>query len=264
MYARTYYDGKWYSWKKIAFTSDIPTVTNYYWANIPISATSSTTTNPIFNITKTKRINIYGEEVTDYTKGLYFLASDNSFRARLYYNGNEGDGLLGLESRSSNISIMPPSSKCVGIGTTSPSYKLHVNGTLGVSGITTFNINNQWLTPSVLQIGRADTSKGTSKAVIGVTNGNLHIDAYHNNGLYLNYYNKGKIKFGYQTDSYYISEDGSYYSGNSASATKLTSSAGSATLPIYFSDGKPVACTASSLFSNLSNSRNNISITVAG
>ena len=52
--------------------------------------------------------------------------------------------------------------------------------------------------------------------------------------------------------------------GNAASATKLTSSAGNAALPIYFSDGKPVACTASSIFSNLSNDKNNLSITVAG
>ena len=52
--------------------------------------------------------------------------------------------------------------------------------------------------------------------------------------------------------------------GYADSADKLTSSAGSATLPIYFSDGKPVACTASSVFSNLSNSGNNISVTVAG
>ena len=52
--------------------------------------------------------------------------------------------------------------------------------------------------------------------------------------------------------------------GNASTATKLTSSAGNATLPIYFSDGKPVACTASSIFSNLSNSGNNISVTVAG
>ena len=55
-----------------------------------------------------------------------------------------------------------------------------------------------------------------------------------------------------------------YITDNVASATKLTSSAGSASLPIYFSDGKPVACTASSIFSNLSNSGNNISVTVAG
>ena len=53
-------------------------------------------------------------------------------------------------------------------------------------------------------------------------------------------------------------------SGNASSATKLTSSAGSISLPIYFSDGKPVACTPASLFSNLSNSGNDISITVAG
>lgn len=51
---------------------------------------------------------------------------------------------------------------------------------------------------------------------------------------------------------------------NATTATKLTSSAGSATLPIYFSDGKPVACTASSVFSSLSNSGNDLSITVAG
>ena len=142
-------------------------------------------------------------------------------------------------------------------------YALPITGGT-ITGITTFNINNQWLTPSIIQIGRADTSKDASKAVIGVTDGNLHIDAYHNKELYLNYYNKGKIRLGYQTGSYYISENGSYYSGNSATATKLTSSAGSATLPIYFSDGKPVACTASSVFSNLSNSGNNISVTVAG
>lgn len=52
--------------------------------------------------------------------------------------------------------------------------------------------------------------------------------------------------------------------GNASTATKLTSSAGNAALPIYFSDGKPAACTASSIFSNLSNSGNNLSITVAG
>ena len=35
------------------------------------------------------------------------------------------------------------------------------------------------------------------------------------------------------------------FSGNASSATKLTSSAGNAALPIYFSEGKPVACTMS-------------------
>ena len=52
--------------------------------------------------------------------------------------------------------------------------------------------------------------------------------------------------------------------GNASTATALTTSAGSASLPIYFSGGKPVACTKSSIFSNLSNNGNNISITIAG
>lgn len=49
LYARTYYNGKWYSWNKIAFISDIPTVTDYYWANVKISSSSSTSTSPTFS-----------------------------------------------------------------------------------------------------------------------------------------------------------------------------------------------------------------------
>ena len=54
-------------------------------------------------------------------------------------------------------------------------------------------------------------------------------------------------------------------SGNAATATKLgTSTVGSASLPIYLNNGTATACTASSLFSNLSNSGTSLSITVAG
>lgn len=52
--------------------------------------------------------------------------------------------------------------------------------------------------------------------------------------------------------------------GNADTATALTTSAGSAALPVYFSGGKPVACTGSSIFSLLSNDNNQLSITVAG
>ena len=50
------------------------------------------------------------------------------------------------------------------------------------------------------------------------------------------------------TDEGHVASAGSAYSsnsctGNSASATKLTSSAGSTTQPVYFNDGKPVATT---------------------
>lgn len=56
--------------------------------------------------------------------------------------------------------------------------------------------------------------------------------------------------------------------GNATTATtaiKLsTSSAGSTSLPVYFSNGIPVACTKSSIFSNLSNNGDQLSVTVAG
>lgn len=41
--------GGWNSWRTLAFTTDIPTVTNYYWANIKVSASSSTSTSPTFS-----------------------------------------------------------------------------------------------------------------------------------------------------------------------------------------------------------------------
>lgn len=52
--------------------------------------------------------------------------------------------------------------------------------------------------------------------------------------------------------------------GNADTATALTTSAGSAALPVYFSGGKPVACARSSIFSLLSNDNNQLSITIAG
>ena len=50
MYYRNkdYNNDTWGSWKTIAWTSDIPTVTDYYWANVKISASSSTSTSPTF------------------------------------------------------------------------------------------------------------------------------------------------------------------------------------------------------------------------
>lgn len=60
-----------------------------------------------------------------------------------------------------------------------------VNGTLFQ------NLNNQWLSPAKIQIGRLNTDIIKDKAVIGVTNGNLHLDSYPGFGLYLNYYQEG-------------------------------------------------------------------------
>lgn len=79
--------------------------------------------------------------------------------------------------------------------------------------------NNQWLTTALLQLGRTEETVTSNRAVIGVTNGNLHLDAYQNKGLYLNYYCSGGNVY-FNGGSYYI--NGGYYNGTSANATKAT------------------------------------------
>ena len=53
--------------------------------------------------------------------------------------------------------------------------------------------------------------------------------------------------------------------GNADTSTSLGNmNVGNAALPVYFASGKPIACTASSLFSGLTNDASQISITIAG
>lgn len=42
-------------------------------------------------------------------------------------------------------------------------------------------------------LGRADETCYTDRAVIGVTDGNLHIDSYQGKDLYFNYYTNGEL-----------------------------------------------------------------------
>ena len=73
---------------------------------------------------------------------------------------------------------------------------------------------NSWLSPARVQIGRLNSSTYSDRAIIGVTNGNLHIDPYNGYHTYLNYYSHGKVYFNGET--YCISADGSYYNGTSS------------------------------------------------
>lgn len=99
----------------LALTSDI---LNYYWANVKISTSSSTTTSPtVSNLTATSSIRMsnisleYTDEINNITNGSIYLNYRNSGNVNLCYGGGK-----------------------VGIGTTTPSYKLHVNGQIMASG----------------------------------------------------------------------------------------------------------------------------------
>lgn len=90
--------------------------------------------------------------------------------------------------------------------------------TVTISGKTVIEDNNQWVTPARIQLNRYDGTAYTDRACVGVTNGNLHLDAYNTNGIYLNHYsNGGNVYFNGST--YYI--NGGNYNGNAATATKL-------------------------------------------
>lgn len=102
----------------VALTSNIPNPTNYYWANVKISASSSTTTSPtVSNLTATSSIRMsnisleHTDEINNITNSGIHLNYRNSGNVSLCYGGGN-----------------------VGIGTTIPSYKLHVNGQIMASG----------------------------------------------------------------------------------------------------------------------------------
>lgn len=99
----------------LALTSDI---LNYYWANVKISASSSTTTSPtVSNLTATNSIRM-GNILLENTDEI-----NNSANGNIYLNYRH----------SGNVSLCQGGGN-VGIGAMSPSYKLHVNGQIMASG----------------------------------------------------------------------------------------------------------------------------------
>lgn len=114
------------SWDTLALTSDIPTVTNYYWANVKISASSSTTTSPtVLNLTATNSIRM-GNILLEHTNEINNSANDS----------------IHLNLRNSgNVSLCVGGGK-VGIGTMDPSQELYVLGYTHTKG---FGLGIQYL-----------------------------------------------------------------------------------------------------------------------
>ena len=113
----------------IALTSNIPNPTNYYWANVKISASSSTTTSPtVSNLTATNSIRL-GAIHLEYTNEI-----------------NSYGGLL-INYRSSADVDLCQGGGNVCIGATLPTQKLDVRGNIITKGL---GIQPYYLSKSVL------------------------------------------------------------------------------------------------------------------
>ena len=113
----------------VALTSNIPNPTNYYWANVKISASSSTTTSPtVSNLTATNSIRL-GDIHLEHTNEI-----------------NSYGGLL-INYRSSADVDLCQGGGNVCIGATSPTQKLDVRGNIITKGL---GIQPYYLSKSVL------------------------------------------------------------------------------------------------------------------
>lgn len=114
-------------WKTVIHSGNYTEfINNYYWANVKISTSSSTTTSPIVsNLTATNSIRMnnisleHTDEINNITDGGIYLNYRNSGNVSLCYGGGN-----------------------VGIGTIPPSYKLDVNGQMRASGFHHSSVNS--------------------------------------------------------------------------------------------------------------------------
>lgn len=117
----------WFPWRTVLDSSNYTEfINNYYWANVKISASSSTTTSPtVLNLTATNSIRM-GNILLEHTNEINNSAND-SIHLNLRNSGN-----VSLCYGGGNV----------GIGTTTPSYKLDVNGQMRASGFHHSSVNS--------------------------------------------------------------------------------------------------------------------------
>lgn len=123
IYYRRHTESGFTGWKRLAFVNDI---NNYYWANVKVSTSSSTTTSPtVSNLTATSSIRMsnilleHTDEINNSTNGGIHLNYRNSGNVSLCQGGGN-----------------------VGIGTTTPSYKLDVSGQMRAGGFHHGSVNS--------------------------------------------------------------------------------------------------------------------------
>lgn len=243
--ARLYYRNRWWSgrggawsaWKTIAYTSDIKDPANYYWANVRVSASSNSGTQPTFNTCYTsnwfRSTGNTGWYSQTYGGGWYMADSTwiRTYGSKSVYQNTGQIRTDGYLVTNGGITV----------GATSPNngtYKSHVTGNSWSSGYiragagfyhNSVNSNSYVLLAGGSYKSLADFAKGNAGASnrgVYVTNGTVTAMTYYLNAT-VNSGASGKL---------------AYYSGTN-SIDDYTSTVGSSGTPIYLSSGVPTACT---------------------
>ena len=171
IYYRRHIESGFTSWKRLALTSDIPIITNYYWANVKISTSSNTQTQPsVYTIYANHWFRSRGTSgwySESYGGGIWMKDSNwiRTYGGKSFYCdhqiyssnsikmgnillehtdeiNNSANGGIHLNNRNSgNVSLCVGGGK-VGIGTRDPSQELYVLGYTHTKG---FGIGIQYL-----------------------------------------------------------------------------------------------------------------------
>ena len=122
-------DGTWTEakWHRIAYAEEIPTVTNYYWANVLISNTSNPATSPTFALTTAKAYfaTQNGQILQWGPSKEYWLGSNTTSDFYLWGSSSTAHLRIGTNN-TERVRVTKDGN--VGIGTTSPENRLDVNG----------------------------------------------------------------------------------------------------------------------------------------
>lgn len=254
-------DYNFYSYS-LAFSDDIKDPANYYWANIKVSASSSTATQPTFN--------------TCYTSN-WFRSSgatgwfNQSYRGGVYMNEN-----YWVKTYGGTMMYIAPNAHAWGIGGHNIAMKLYHSSHIGINfatsaytwGIYANSNGNMYIGR---RTGNVDDGSGTYYHTLTasyISSPGFYHSAIGSNsyvllagGSYKNLSDFAKGNAGSATKGVYVTggtitamtyslyanvNSGTagklaYYSGSNA-LSSYTSTIGSATTPIYLSGGVPTAC----------------------